>query len=542
MPWKYVASLAELDQKPALFKDRPKQIAVFKVDGQVFAVDNRCPHEGYSLAAGIVDANGLLTCNWHNWKFRLTDGRCVLGGDNVRTYPIRVEEGQVWVNTDDPPPKAVEAAILDGLKTAFDDQDFGRICREIARLHFHGRDPLTAVRRAVEWSHDRLEFGYGHAWAASADWIFWHRKFESEETASPPDARGDWDRQLVCLAEAIDAMAFDALRHPPYPYAEAGEPFSPEGFVSAVESEDRPKAEGMAARAVADSRHWPDLERAFAEAALAHYNDFGHSLIYVVKTRQLLELVGEEVERPLLLGLVRHLCYTTREDLIPEFQDYAVALDRLPDPVLPGEPNGSAVRGIEAPFPMSLREAFGWLAEHLERFPADVIYDALLEGLARNLLHFDARFGSAADRPVSDNVGWLDFTHGITFANAVRTICNRYPELWKPGLLQMACFLGRNRSYLDLDVEESPWLVDDAPAFFAVVEERVLDHGLRIPIFPAHLLKTTVAVQQELPHASASCRTFLLAGLNRFLNSPLKQKHTRRLARQAIDLVQRDFA
>ena len=107
--------------------------------------------------------------------------------------------------------------------------------------------------------------------------------------------------------------------------------------------------------------------------------------------------------------------------------------------------------------------------------------------------------------------------------------------------MQLACFVGRNTRYLADDLDESSWLVDDPPTFFASIHERILDHGLRDPIFSAHVVKTSVAVEEELSDASADCQRHLLAGLNRFLNSPLKQKHVRRLARQAIELVKRDF-
>ncbi len=166
----------------------------------------------------------------------------------------------------------------------------------------------------------------------------------------------------------------------------------------------------------------------------------------------------------------------------------------------------------------------------------------MLEALARNLLHFDTSYDVAFDRPVRHNVGWLDFTHGVTFANAARVVCARYPQYWGAALLQMACFLGRNRPYLDLGIDEISWHVPDPDAFFAAAYERILDHGIRDPIFSAHLVKPTAAVAAELPHASPSCRAAMLAGLNRYLQSPLKQQHIRRLARQAIALVQRDFA
>jgi hypothetical protein len=329
-------------------------------------------------------------------------------------------------------------------------------------------------------------------------------------------------------------MAFDAFHGRDYPYGPPGAAFTRRAFLEAVEAERTSDAEGLTRRALADGLHWADLEEAFVAAALAHYNDFGHSLIYVCKNEELLEALGAEAEPWLVPALARHLCYATREDLIPEFRGYAEALARLPSP-------GEAAE-VRAPFPMSTAEALAWVVRHLGTHTPQAVYDALLEALARNLLHFDTTYDLAFDRPVRHNVGWLHLTHGVTFANAVRVICSRYPRYWGAGLLQMACHLGRNRPYLDLGVDEKAWAVPDAEAFFAAAHDHILDHGMRDPIFSAHLLKTTQAVAAELPHASPSCRAALLAGLSRFLNTPMKQQHTRRLARQAIGLVRRDFA
>jgi nitrite reductase/ring-hydroxylating ferredoxin subunit len=526
MTWEKTMPVVELAGHPRVFKRPPRQIALFQVGERVFAVDNRCPHEGYPLAEGKVDGACVLTCNWHNWKFRLEDGECLLGGDHVRAYPVKVEEGHVWVDFADPPADTTLRRILDGLRKAFAERDFGRVCREVSRLRFHGLDPLVAVCRAVEWSHDRLEFGFTHAYAAAADWLALAETFP-----------GDWEKQLICLAEPVDHMAFDALRDRVYPYAPPGLAFTRQGFLEAVEGERTAQAEGMVLRALADGLHWPDLEEAFVAAALAHYNDFGHSLIYVCKTAQLVELGGRELEPYLLPALARHLCYTTREDLIPEFRGYT---EVLADLAAPAELDKGPLDS-QALFPLSTRDALSWVARHIGDHPPRTLYDALLKALARNLLHFDTRYDLAFDRPVRQNIGWLDFTHGVTFANAARVMCTRYPRYWGAALLQMACFLGRNRPYLDLGIDELPWRVPDADTFFAASYERILDHGIRDPIFSAHLVKTTTAVAEELPCASASCRAALLAGLNRFLHSPLKQQHIRRLARQAMTLVQRDF-
>src|SRR5262249_20036011 len=161
-------------------------------------------------------------------------------------------------------------------------------------------------------------------------------------------------------------------------------------------------------------------------------------------------------------------------------------------------------------FPLSTRDALSWVTRHFDAHRPQTLYDALLEALARNLLHFDLSYDTAFDRPVPENVGWLDFPHGVTFANAARVLCARYPRYWGAALLQMGCFLGRNRPYLDLTIDERAWQTPDPDAFFAATHERLLDHGIRDPIFSAHLVKPTAAVAEELAYASASCRAALL--------------------------------
>jgi len=523
--WIQAVESRRLDQQPVVFKHDGKQIAIVRAGDGVFAIDNRCPHEGYPLAQGTVDGQCQLTCNWHNWKFRLTDGECVLGGDDVRAYAAKEENGFVWIDLSEPPIEVTERRILKGLRTAFDERDFDRICREVTRLKLSGIDPMIAVAKAIEWSYVRLEFGTTHAYAAAADWLAEADRYE-----------GDWERQLICLAETIDHIAFDALRRPSYPFAEPADNFATDQLLHAIETEDLP--EGLVAQAFDEGKQWDDLERAFVHAALAHYNDFGHSLIYVYKTRQLLEYVPG-LARELSLALARSICYATREDLIPEFNGYGPALQRLEEAL---SSRASTNEPPEAcPFPAAVEPALDWVVDHLPGNETQVVYDRLLEALARNMLHYDTSYGAAWDRPVSQNTSWLAFTHGLTFANAVRVCCTRYPEFWPQGLLQMACFVGRNHAFLDQQIDADDWQVDDPAAFRSSVRETMLDHGLRDPIFSAHLVKTTLAVEEELAVATPACQRYLLAAVNRFIHSPLKQKHVRRLARQAIDLVERDY-
>jgi hypothetical protein len=146
------------------------------------------------------------------------------------------------------------------------------------------------------------------------------------------------------------------------------------------------------------------------------------------------------------------------------------------------------------------------LSDALENHDVATVYNALLKALARNLLYYDTKFGSSFDRAVGDSASWLGFTHGVTFSSAARILCSKYPQLWKPALLQMACFLGRNSRYVDPQLDVAAWSVSDASMFLANSHEGLLDHGVGEPIFSVHLLKTTLAVEAELPYVTPACR------------------------------------
>ena len=135
-------------------------------------------------------------------------------------------------------------------------------------------------------------------------------------------------------------------------------------------------------------------------------------------------------------------------------------------------------------------------------------------------------------------MNWLDFTHAITFGNAVRRLSRRYPELWPQGLLQMACFVGRNAGYLDLSIREEDWRPADPDAFLASARDRLFDHGEFEYIVSCHHVKVLMAARDEIAAApEAPWVPTLLAAINRFANSPLKRKHATRVARQALSFV-----
>jgi len=78
-----------------------KLVAVFRLGEDFFAIDDVCPHMGASLSGGYV-ADGIVTCPWHGWRFRLSDGTWAdYKKVKIGSYPVRVQEGEVQVLIDD---------------------------------------------------------------------------------------------------------------------------------------------------------------------------------------------------------------------------------------------------------------------------------------------------------------------------------------------------------------------------------------------------------------------------------------------------------
>lgn len=74
------------------FRRGSTEVAVCNVDGELFAVDNRCPHRGGPLAMGALHGN-LLVCPWHGWEFDCVSGVCAFRpAVTLRRYPVEVRE------------------------------------------------------------------------------------------------------------------------------------------------------------------------------------------------------------------------------------------------------------------------------------------------------------------------------------------------------------------------------------------------------------------------------------------------------------------
>ena len=75
-----------------------KEIAVFNVDGEFYAISNVCPHKGYSLSEGEVEEK-KVACPGHGWVFDLKTGNEQNLPVSVNKYNVSVEDENVLVET-----------------------------------------------------------------------------------------------------------------------------------------------------------------------------------------------------------------------------------------------------------------------------------------------------------------------------------------------------------------------------------------------------------------------------------------------------------
>ena len=218
-----------------------KQIALFWHDNQVLACNNRCPHEGYPLIEGSLASrsgvNCALTCNWHSWAFDLRDGANLTGGDRLRTYPVDVVDGHILVDVSDTPTAERQARALEALRGGFTRLDHGRVAREAARYQAADGDPIDCVRAAIDWTHDRFEFGTTHAHAAMPDWL----TLRDDHAQSPAEG-------LSALTEALFNLGWDSLREPQFPFASGSESYDAGALVAAIEALDEASGGAPGAR------------------------------------------------------------------------------------------------------------------------------------------------------------------------------------------------------------------------------------------------------------------------------------------------------
>lgn len=99
MAFTRVAALSELTPgKGKQVTVGGRKIALFHLDGKVYAVDDTCPHRGASLSEGQCHM-GQVMCPWHATRFDLTTGKalCPPAKSDIKAFAVQVVGDEVQI-------------------------------------------------------------------------------------------------------------------------------------------------------------------------------------------------------------------------------------------------------------------------------------------------------------------------------------------------------------------------------------------------------------------------------------------------------------
>ena len=478
----HAASLEELKAKTRLVvRGRHRPILLVYENGRVFALDNRCPHMGFPLDRGSIE-DGILTCHWHHARFEVVSG-CTfdLWADDVPTCPVEIRAGgEIWVKPvfgyADPAEHwrqrladglahnlgLVTAKAVHGLLAA--DRPPSDVVRQAALFGVRNRDGwssghtiLTALGQLMpllseEEKHLALFHGSRHV-AADCD------------GATPRRARAPLASQTDLATLKGWLRRWVAVRH-----REAAE----RTVLTAI-------AGGASPAGLADLLFAAETDRAYA--------DGGHSLDFINKAFECLDLIGWEHAAEVLPSIIGQMteargaeestAWRQPVDLIALCHDAALELPGL------FATNRTAVRWSE----------HAMLAESLLADEPIVIIDALKAAARAGASPADigkalayaaalrvARFGTA-----NEHGDWETAHHVFTYTNALHQALTRIgseeagsnvPVEAVRGLLHGAMALHLAR-YLNVPPASLPGedggRLDDLPAAAKEIRAALLD-------------------------------------------------------------------
>jgi nitrite reductase (NADH) small subunit len=95
--WIRIGAVSEMpmEGRAKAFEAQDTTICLARVQGQLAALDDVCPHQGAPLSEGSIE-DGRIVCSWHGWSFDPKTGaelRNPLGAAKV--YPLRVDQDDV---------------------------------------------------------------------------------------------------------------------------------------------------------------------------------------------------------------------------------------------------------------------------------------------------------------------------------------------------------------------------------------------------------------------------------------------------------------
>jgi nitrite reductase/ring-hydroxylating ferredoxin subunit len=463
-----VASLSELRAAGRLVVHADHDTICLFADDDVYAVDNRCPHMGFPLHRGTV-CDGILTCHWHHARFDLrTGGTFDQWADELRRFPVVVDGDDVLVDlrpSDDPVAHHRER-LLDGL-----ERDIPLVLAKAAIALLEADPSGRDVFRAG------LDFGVARRGGG------WFRGLTTLTCFANLLPRLHAADHPLALYQGLADVAEDSVIGPPrFPLDPL--PGAPPGaarlgvwfrrFVEVRDAEGAERALASAIRAGAAPREIANT--LFAAATDHRYLDGGHTLDFVNKALEALDLAGWDRAEAVLASLPAQLAFAERMEEANSWRNpvdvvalLEQAFDELPRAVTAGHTGRGRWSGRG-----ELVEAV--LGEHAPD-ALDALLQAVRDGASEVEVASAVSFAAVtriARFPTSNEFGdWDTALHTFTFANAVEQGLRRSPstELLR-GVLDAAISVHLDR-FLNVPATRLP--VGDASADPESVRGELLD-------------------------------------------------------------------
>jgi len=90
-----INDLKEGEGKRFIVKDI--EIAIFKIEGEVFALSNHCPHQHTAQIYNGFIEEGCVVCPIHGWMFNLRTGKTPAGGNGLISYDTKILDEDIYV-------------------------------------------------------------------------------------------------------------------------------------------------------------------------------------------------------------------------------------------------------------------------------------------------------------------------------------------------------------------------------------------------------------------------------------------------------------
>ena len=415
-------SLAELRASGRLVVHVDGHTLCLFADGEeVYAVDNRCPHMGFPLHRGTL-CDGILTCHWHHARFDLsTGGTFDQWADDLRRFPVEVRGDDVLVDFSrlDDMADHHRKRLRDGLE------------REIPLVLAKAGLALTKADPAgVETFCAGLDFGVARRGGG------WFRGLTTLTCFMNLLPRLDEPDRPAALYHGLADVAADSagesphFRRDPLPgqadQSQLARWFR--GFIEVRDAEGAERALVSAAWGGASPLELADM--LFAAATDHRYLDGGHTLDFVNKALEALDVAGWERAEVVLASLPAQLAGAERMEEANAWRnpvDLVALLDdaflQLPDALSTGASIGGWM-GREALVDNVLGED--------PEASIDALLTALHEGASEVELASAVSLAAViriARFPTSNEFGdWDTALHTFTFANAVEQGLRRSPS------------------------------------------------------------------------------------------------------------------